>query len=185
MLYINRINIYSICWCAVSSLLVRTRQFGPLIETFSPLVQPLLWPVLGARDQPFPGWCTVSFLRLICVAIGDMLSIFWMSLRHAALYLCWRQGWLYLYWNYYYAQLYWTKLIIAYEYCWYYRVLSDQAVFLIGVMCWFSVGAGIYHVPVLFAMWVWFSNARNTAVVTDLWQGIDCLGRVPWSMYVQ
>ena len=130
--YTNRLNICNICWCAV-------RPFGadPLIGTFSPLVQPVLWPVLGARDQPFPGWCTVLFLRLICMAIGDMLSIFWTSLRHAALYLCWRKGWPYLYWNYNYAQLYRTKLIVAYEYCWYYGVLGDRTVFLIGVMCWF------------------------------------------------
>ena len=102
---------------------------GPVSFDWNLLIWPLPWPVFWSPRSTFPGWCIVALLSLTYAAIGDILSILWTSLRHAALYLCWRQCWLYLYWNYYYLQLYWTKLIVAYEYCWYYWVLSDRAVF--------------------------------------------------------
>ena len=83
-----------------------------------------------------------------------------------------------IYWNYYYAQLYWTKLIITYEYCWYYRVLGDQTVFWISVdcvVCWLVCSEeGSVMCLYCLILLVWFSNSHNSAVVTDLQQGIDC-----------
>ena len=164
--------------CSFGPFLERTCQFGPVDWNLFPVGSTFTF---GAQDQPFPGCCTVSFLRLICMAIGDMLSIFWTSLRHAALYLCWRQGWLYLYW---YPQLSWTKPIVAYEYCWYYGVLGDRTVFLIDVMCWFFCRSWDVSCTCT-ALSCWCDLDRDTAVVTDLRQGIDCLGRIRWYMCVQ
>ena len=96
-------------------------------------------------------------------------------------------GWLYVHWNYY-MQLCCTKLIITHKYCWHYGVLGNQIVFpdwcsvLVILQSW--AGWSVMYLYCLVLL-VWFSNDRTTAVVTDLWQGIDCLGRIRWSMYVQ
>ena len=151
----------------------------PVTFDWSLLIQPLPRPVFWSPRS------TLSWLVHCLISEANMRGDWryhqssWASLGHTALclWLYAHSGWLYEQWSY------WTKLIVAYEYCW--GVLSNRAVFLICVMGWFSVGAGIYHVPVLFVMLVWFSNDRDTAVVTDLRQDIHCLGRIAWSMYVQ
>ena len=139
--------------CSLALFWCRPVSFDPLIDS---LVRPLPWPVAWSLRSTYPGWWTVALLSLTYAAIGDILSIFWTSLRRAALYLCCWQGWLYLYCNCYYAQLCCAELTIAYEYCWYYGVLGDQTVFLISVVCWLVCRSRmICHVPVLFNLF-WF-----------------------------
>ena len=146
MLYMNRFNIYSICWCAVRPFWCIPINFDPPVPThWLAHLSIGLW--LGAWDEP-------------------VLA---------------RSPWMYPYWNYYYEQLNCTKLIIAYEYCWYYGVLGDRAIFLVGVVCWlFCRSRMICHVPVLFSLIGLIINSSNTTAVTDPQHAIYYLGRIQW-----
>ena len=120
MLYVNRLNIYSICWSAVWPI------------SSASLIQPLLWPVVWSPRSICPAWWTVSLTSLTYTVIGDILSIP-MNVAET----CWIVPLLEAVAGYMYmrtttmcsAQLCCTKLIIIYEYCWYYGVLGDRAVF--------------------------------------------------------
>ena len=132
-------------WCGPISfgpfdpLLVRTRQVGPVDWNFFHVdstfaVAGILEPQI---NFPWPVHCCTSVSNVCVAIVATLISIFMniAGISGVGPWLYVYCGRLYLHWNYYLAQLYWTKLIIADEYCWYYGVCGDRAVYPIRVMC--------------------------------------------------